>query len=141
MGLVAPGHVGSWFPDQGSNPRPLHWKADSSPLGHQGSPVLEFFPARCQGPSLGRPILGTCWRPSSHFPLLLQQSLTISVCFSWHGTMALQAEARDPNILRGTVPQVEPLSHKWGLAEGRTPHILSEFSQNLVLATGSWGVG
>ena len=26
------------FPDQGSNPCPLHWQADSQPLGHQGSP-------------------------------------------------------------------------------------------------------
>ena len=27
------------FPDQGSNPCPLHWQADSQPLCHQGSPV------------------------------------------------------------------------------------------------------
>ena len=27
------------FPDQGSNPGPLHWQADSQPLRHQGSPV------------------------------------------------------------------------------------------------------
>ena len=26
------------FPDQGSNPFPLHWQADSQPLRHQGSP-------------------------------------------------------------------------------------------------------
>ena len=25
------------FPDQGSNPCPLHWQADSQPLHHQGS--------------------------------------------------------------------------------------------------------
>ena len=30
------------FPDQGSNPCPLHWQADSSPLRHQGSPVPDF---------------------------------------------------------------------------------------------------
>ena len=30
------------FPDQGSNPCPLHWQADSQPLRHQGSP-LRFF--------------------------------------------------------------------------------------------------
>ena len=30
------------FPDQGSNPCPLHWQADSQPLHHQGSP-LSFF--------------------------------------------------------------------------------------------------
>ena len=31
------------FPDQGSNPCPLHWQADSQPLRHQGSPWLYFF--------------------------------------------------------------------------------------------------
>ena len=30
------------LPDQGSNPRPLHWQADSQPLRHQGSPYLFF---------------------------------------------------------------------------------------------------
>ena len=28
------------FPDQGSNPCPLHWQADSQPLHHQGSPTI-----------------------------------------------------------------------------------------------------
>ena len=31
------------FPDQGSNPCPLHWQADSQPLRHQGSPLSVFF--------------------------------------------------------------------------------------------------
>ena len=31
------------FPDQGSNPRPLHWQADSQPLRHQGSPFGSFL--------------------------------------------------------------------------------------------------
>ena len=30
------------FPDQGSNPYPLHWQADSQPLCHQGSPGAIF---------------------------------------------------------------------------------------------------
>ena len=30
-------HVGTQFPDQGSNPWSLHWKADSQLLDHQGS--------------------------------------------------------------------------------------------------------
>ena len=30
------------LPDQGLNPCPLHWQADSQPLRHQGSP-LDFF--------------------------------------------------------------------------------------------------
>ena len=32
------------FPDQGSNPCPLHWQADSQPLRHQGSPdILKYW--------------------------------------------------------------------------------------------------
>ena len=31
------------LPDQGSNPCPLHWQADSQPLRHQGSPELYTF--------------------------------------------------------------------------------------------------
>ena len=31
------------FPDQGSNPCPLHWQADSQPLRHQGSPISYTF--------------------------------------------------------------------------------------------------
>ena len=30
------------FPDQGSNPCPLHWQADSQPLRPQGSPYFHF---------------------------------------------------------------------------------------------------
>ena len=31
------------LPDQGSNPCPLHWQADSQPLRHQGSPLEHFL--------------------------------------------------------------------------------------------------
>ena len=31
------------LPDQGSNPCPLHWQADSQPLRHQGSPLNIFL--------------------------------------------------------------------------------------------------
>ena len=34
------------FPDQGSNPCPLNWQADSQPLRHQGSPKFFFKNAR-----------------------------------------------------------------------------------------------
>ena len=33
------------FPDQGSNPCPLHWQADSQPLRHQGSPSHHILPS------------------------------------------------------------------------------------------------
>ena len=41
------------FPDQGSNPRPLYWQADSQPLRHQGSPQLIFW-QRCRNISIGK---------------------------------------------------------------------------------------
>ena len=47
------------FPDQGSNPCPLHWRADSQPLRHQGSPS---FPLK-QGPSRAS-------QPPKPFPLV-----------------------------------------------------------------------
>ena len=31
------------LPDQGSNPCPQHWQADSQPLRHQGSPTEKFW--------------------------------------------------------------------------------------------------
>ena len=45
-GSVVVAHGLSWsaacgiFPDQGPNPCPLYWQADSQPLHHQGSPQL-----------------------------------------------------------------------------------------------------
>ena len=48
-GSVVVAHGPSWsaargiFPDQGSNPCPLHWQADSQPLRHQGSPGHIFI--------------------------------------------------------------------------------------------------
>ena len=42
-GFVAPWHVGSQFPDQGSNPHPLHPMAGSQPRDHQGSPLCFRF--------------------------------------------------------------------------------------------------
>ena len=38
------------FPDQGSNPSPLHWQADSQPLRHQGSP------------SVGLTVMNSCFK-------------------------------------------------------------------------------
>ena len=35
------------LPDQGSNPCPPHWQADSQPLRHQGSPTFFFLNLNC----------------------------------------------------------------------------------------------
>ena len=65
------------FPDQGSNPCPLHWQTDSQPLRHQGSPRMSLLPEALLGGMLisrnatGRHrgfISGKAWKKSS--PLL-----------------------------------------------------------------------
>ena len=48
VGLVAMRHVGTQLPTQGQNLHPLHWKADSQPLDHQGSPPKCLFLRRKQ---------------------------------------------------------------------------------------------
>ena len=45
------------FPNQGSNPCPLHWQADSQPLRHQGSLGTIFF---------SKNLLSAC---TTHFPV------------------------------------------------------------------------
>ena len=42
VGSLAPQNVGPLFPEQRSNPRPPHCKADSQPVDHQGSSVTHF---------------------------------------------------------------------------------------------------
>ena len=62
------------FPDQGLNPCPLHWQADSQPLRHQGSPpsisysVLFFHLQICSVPSLS-PLTQWCHHQLRLFPL------------------------------------------------------------------------
>ena len=41
--FLAPRHVGSQLLNQESNLHPLHWKAKSQQLDHQGSPYVSFF--------------------------------------------------------------------------------------------------
>ena len=53
------------FPDQGSNPCPLHWQADSQPLCHQGSPLFCIF-------SLGNMVC-----------LSIKNSRVLFVLFTW----------------------------------------------------------
>ena len=55
-GLVALWHVGSYFPNQGSNPGPLHWRGDSSPLDHR----------QWQSPRQCLLNLRSSWIPSLH---------------------------------------------------------------------------
>ena len=38
--FLATRHVGSYLPNQGSNPHSLHWKAKWYPMNHQGNPKV-----------------------------------------------------------------------------------------------------
>ena len=40
--FLAARHAGSWFPDQGSNPRPLQWKRRGLTAGPPGNSLLLF---------------------------------------------------------------------------------------------------
>ena len=48
------------LPDQGSNPCPLHWQADSQPLRHQGSPHILFIA-----------LYTVSWRKIRHYTIYL----------------------------------------------------------------------
>ena len=47
------------LPDQGSNPCPLHWQADSQPLCHQGNPC--FFFHQLQSLFIPHLVRWQCW--------------------------------------------------------------------------------
>ena len=63
------------FPDQGSNPCPLHWQADSQPLRHQGGPraLLDRTPAY---------LAGLISQPPSH-PLKTPHSSSLNLLCSF----------------------------------------------------------
>ena len=67
------------FPDQGLNPRPLHWQADSQPLRHQGSPKLLTMANR---PFVIWPLSSTQTLTSAI--LLLISSILVSIKVSWY---------------------------------------------------------
>ena len=46
------------FPDQDSNPCPLHWQADSQPLHHQGSPTFSFLTSPPETPQTNSMLQG-----------------------------------------------------------------------------------
>ena len=65
------------FPDQGSNPCPRHWQADSQPLHHQGSPALMFCSGHCASLKVLLPGLG---KPYFHFTLPTFCPYLVEVC-------------------------------------------------------------
>ena len=69
-GLVALRHVGSfWTRDRAA--RPLHWKADSQPLDHEGGCVLEracLFPCLTPSYAYEAKFLHACAAPRAVAP-------------------------------------------------------------------------
>ena len=54
------------LPDQGSNPCPLHWQADSQPLRHQGSPSRLFNSIITTNNNVVSHIVIACYRCKVH---------------------------------------------------------------------------
>ena len=68
------------LPDQGSNPCPLHWQANSQPLRHQGSPDLSFKAF------LGQSSQNTSFPKSSDWTKHLND-LSMSLWAPWQASM------------------------------------------------------
>ena len=65
------------FPDQGLNPCPLHWQADSQPLRHQGGPTC-----RSSLHILATSFLSETWIANIFLPVS-DLSIHILLVFSW----------------------------------------------------------
>ena len=90
------------FPDQGSNPCPLHWQADSQPLRPQGSPQIEVLNLSPKMSSKKHP--QTFYMPGTllflHMWIFLQKTF---VRFSkWHLTLAPLSPKKSTTRLKMT---------------------------------------
>ena len=81
------------LPDQGLNPCPLHWQADSQPLCHQGSPSHQFYTHQCIHINPNRPIQHTTIPTPLRFSPLGVHMFVLYICVS---TSALQTGSSVP---------------------------------------------
>ena len=65
------------FPNQGLNPCPLHWQADSQPLCHQGSPIVLFCNLSCLRISFGQ------WLVTLKFSQSVSPGSCTTLCVGW----------------------------------------------------------
>ena len=73
------------FPDQGSNPCPLHWQVDSQPLRHQGSPCHFIFMVHCYcGSSWSSMSCSSASALEVMDTFLLVSELPLLISESWH---------------------------------------------------------
>ena len=86
------------LPDQGPNPCPLHWQADSQPLRHQGSPksrILRYLlPEK-------RALWFFCRCISSSFLLCVQNESQLSKLDSYHPLSKVWLHPRSKWVSRG----------------------------------------
>ena len=78
------------LPDQGSNPCPLHWQADSQPLRHQGSPQLFMYgsPPHIHT-SIPQCFLSEKYCVSVHVPLFTESIHQQKVKYGWDTSFLL----------------------------------------------------
>ena len=62
------------LPDQGSNPCPLHWQADSQPLSHQGSPFTHLRLFKCSPLTNGLLLI---------FCIVVVTNITLTILKAW----------------------------------------------------------
>ena len=86
------------FPDQGSNPCPLHWQADSQPLHHQGSPRL---PNSFQGCLCSKESWNILWLPMVQRARMLTAHYKISVSLTQCSFPVMQSTVQ---VLFGPLP-------------------------------------
>ena len=105
------------FPDQGSNPCPLHWQADSQSLRHQGSPHASLKPHR--GALLWAHSSGSKSDRILPFP-----EIPSVVCESWvFSSLPLPVfyQGKDPAVLgKGQNPNMWLVAYILGPFSGRT---------------------
>ena len=78
------------FPDQGSNPCPLHWQADSQPLHHQGSPAHCLLTSKVSDENSAHNLIEDPLYVMSHFSFATFKSLSVSVTFESFIIMCLE---------------------------------------------------
>ena len=80
------------FPDQGSNPCPLHWQADSQPLRHQGSPTIFIVIVTLVGVKWYLTVVLTCISLMANDVEHLSRCL-LAICISYLGKCLFRAFA------------------------------------------------
>ena len=130
MGLIAPQHEGSWFPDQGSNPCPLHWKAGGfSTTGPPGKPphVHVILTSSVQGFHLPYILTNTCF-------FSIEKIIAILMDVEWYLACLLYVFVFS---VEERFQKAELYQWSWGVRESSCPAIGLELPCCLCWSQGS----